>query len=168
MKSYQSEIPKARVNITLDVDVGDAKKKKELPLKLLVMGKFNPGKDDAPITDRKKFSTAGKSPDGILNLIAPSIQLNLTKKNESQGEFPVNLTFKSMKDFHPDNLIQNMPVLNDLLAVRNLLKDLQANVIDNKDFKKALESIVKDEKQRVGLHKFLQDMAPIKHNEQLP
>jgi len=36
--SFQNEIPKARVNIKLDLHTGGAQKKVELPLKLMVMG----------------------------------------------------------------------------------------------------------------------------------
>ncbi len=44
--NFQDEVPKSRINITLDVDVGGAASKKELPLKMLVLGDFlqkNPG-----------------------------------------------------------------------------------------------------------------------------
>ncbi len=36
--SFQNEIPKERVNIRLDLHIGGAQKKVELPLKLLVTG----------------------------------------------------------------------------------------------------------------------------------
>ncbi len=41
--SFQNEIPKARVNITLDVETGGARKKLELPLKMLALGDFSGG-----------------------------------------------------------------------------------------------------------------------------
>ncbi|XOQ19787.1 MAG: hypothetical protein ACFWTR_03580 [Pseudomonas shahriarae] len=36
--SFQNEVPKTRINITLDLHTGSAQKKVELPLKLMVMG----------------------------------------------------------------------------------------------------------------------------------
>ena len=36
--SFQNEVPTARVNIKLDLHTGNAKKKVELPLKLLAVG----------------------------------------------------------------------------------------------------------------------------------
>ncbi len=36
--SFQSEVPKARINLKLDLHTGGATKKTELPLKLLVAG----------------------------------------------------------------------------------------------------------------------------------
>lgn len=41
--SFQNEIPKARVNIRLDLHTGGAQKKVELPLKLLVTGRMRSG-----------------------------------------------------------------------------------------------------------------------------
>ena len=46
-ESYQREIPKARVNISLDLHTGGAQKPVELPLKLLVMGDYSAGKEQA-------------------------------------------------------------------------------------------------------------------------
>ena len=54
-KSFQKEIPKARVNITLDLETGGAKKKKELPLKVLALGDFSRGKTTGPVAERERI-----------------------------------------------------------------------------------------------------------------
>ena len=46
--SFQNEIPKARINIKLDLHTGGAQKKVELPLKLLVMGDYSNGQEQRP------------------------------------------------------------------------------------------------------------------------
>lgn len=51
--SYQSEIPKARVNIKLDLHVGGAQKKVELPLKLMVVGDYSNGAEQRPLAEQK-------------------------------------------------------------------------------------------------------------------
>ena len=43
--SFQNEVPTARVNIKLDLHTGNAKKKVELPLKLLAVGDYSNGKE---------------------------------------------------------------------------------------------------------------------------
>lgn len=48
--SFQSEIPKARINLKLDLHTGGASKKTELPLKLLVAGDFSNGQESAPLS----------------------------------------------------------------------------------------------------------------------
>lgn len=47
--SFQSEVPKARINLKLDLHTGGASKKTELPLKLLVTGDFSNGQESAPL-----------------------------------------------------------------------------------------------------------------------
>ncbi|MCK8688378.1 type VI secretion system contractile sheath small subunit, partial [Pseudomonas umsongensis] len=46
--SFQNEVPKARVNIKLDLHTGGAQKKVELPLKLMVMGDYSNGREQRP------------------------------------------------------------------------------------------------------------------------
>lgn len=50
--SFQSEIPKARINLKLDVFTGGAQKKAELPLKLVVSGDFSNERETAPLSER--------------------------------------------------------------------------------------------------------------------
>jgi len=54
--SFQNEVPKARINLKLDLHTGGASKKMELPLKLLVAGDFSNGQDAAPISEREKVN----------------------------------------------------------------------------------------------------------------
>lgn len=53
--SYQSEIPKARVNIKLDLHVGGAQKKVELPLKLMVVGDYSNGAEQRPLPPWRRY-----------------------------------------------------------------------------------------------------------------
>lgn len=52
--SFQNEVPAARVNIKLDLHTGNAKKKVELPLKLLAVGDYSNGKEQRPLSERDK------------------------------------------------------------------------------------------------------------------
>jgi type VI secretion system protein ImpB len=53
--SFQSEIPKARINLKLDLHTDVGSKKTELPLKLLVVGAFSNGQESAPLSEHKKL-----------------------------------------------------------------------------------------------------------------
>ncbi|KFK91671.1 MULTISPECIES: type VI secretion system contractile sheath small subunit, partial [unclassified Serratia (in: enterobacteria)] len=53
--SYQNELPKARVNIKLDLHTGGAQKSVELPLKLLVMGDYSNGQEHRSLSEREKI-----------------------------------------------------------------------------------------------------------------
>lgn len=50
-----------------------------------------------------------------------------------------------MKDFEPEQVARQMPQLRALLAMRNLLRELKANLLDNATFRIELERILKDE-----------------------
>ena len=50
-ESFQNEVPKARVNIKLDLHTGGAQKKVELPLKLLVMGDYSNGRETRALAE---------------------------------------------------------------------------------------------------------------------
>lgn len=147
MDSFQREIPKSRVSITLDLHTGGAQKKVELPLKLLVAGDFSAGREQAPLAERKKVNIDKNNFDSVLADYAPD--LSFAAKNTLAGdgsELPVNLSFRSMKDFEPEHVARQIPELQALLAMRNLLRDLKSNLLDNVTFRREFEKILKDKR----------------------
>ena len=50
-----------------------------------------------------------------------------------------------MSDFSPEQIAKKIPQLRSLLAMRNLLRDLKSNLLDNATLRYELEKIVKDE-----------------------
>lgn len=103
--SFQNEVPKARINLKLDLHTGGASKKMELPLKLLVAGDFSNGQESAQISEREKVNITKNNFDSVLSEYSP--KLNLTVKNtlsDDGGEENVQLTFQSMKDFTPEQV----------------------------------------------------------------
>lgn len=108
--SFQNEVPKARINLKLDLHTGGASKKMELPLKLLVAGDFSNGQESAQISERKKVNITKNNFDSVLSEYSP--KLNLTVKNtlsEDGGEDSIQLTFQSMKDFTPEQVAAQIP-----------------------------------------------------------
>jgi hypothetical protein len=77
--SFQNEVPKARINLKLDLHTGGASKKMELPLKLLVAGDFSNGQESAQISEREKVNITKNNFDSVLSEYSP--KLNLTVKN---------------------------------------------------------------------------------------
>jgi type VI secretion system protein ImpB len=150
--SFQREIPKARVNISLDLHTGGAQKRVELPLKLLVMGDYSAGKESAPLAERKKVDINKNNFDSVLAEFNP--QANIAVPNTLAGDgsdTTVSLGFKSMKDFEPEQVARQIPELQALLAMRNLLRDLKSNLLDNATFRRELEKILKDQSLSASL-----------------
>lgn len=141
--SFQNEIPKSRINLSVDLRVDGQTKTVALPHKTLVIGDFSAGGNTLPIADRVRKSVTKESLDAVLNDIHPELTLVLENKLGRGGkEMPVHLRFESMKDFHPEALVEQVPSMKRLLALRNLLKDLRAHVIDNQAFKEMLKAML--------------------------
>jgi type VI secretion system protein ImpB len=159
--SFQNEVPKARINLKLDLHTGGASKKTELPLKLLVAGDFSNGQESAPLSERKKVNLNKNNFDAVLSEYSPNV--NLTVKNTLAGdgsEDSVNLTFQSMKDFSPEQVSRQIPQLKAMLSMRNLLRDLKANLLDNQAFRKELEKILLDPALSAELRAELTALSP--------
>lgn len=134
--SFQNEVPAARVNIKLDLHTGGAQKKVELPLKMLVMGDYSHGQENRPIAEREKISINKNNFNAVLADLNPKAKLTI--KNTLAGddsETNVSLSFKDMKDFEPEQVAKQIPALRSLLAMRNLLRDLKSNLLDNATFR---------------------------------
>lgn len=147
MDSFQREIPKSRVSITLDLHTGGAQKKVELPLKLLVAGDFSAGREQVPLGERKKVDINKNNFDAVLADHAPDLKLAVDNTLAGDGtELPVNLSFRAVKDFEPEQVARQVPELQALLAMRNLLRDLKSNLLDNGTFRREFEKVLKDKR----------------------
>ncbi|VVE17036.1 type VI secretion system-associated protein [Pandoraea cepalis] len=147
MDSFQREIPKSRVSITLDLHTGGAQKKVELPLKLLVAGDFSAGREQAPLAEREKVNVDKNNFDAVLADYAPDLKFATTNTlSDDNSDMPVSLSFRSMKDFEPEQVARQIPELQALLAMRNLLCDLKSNLLDNTGFRREFEKVLKDKR----------------------
>jgi len=159
--SFQNEIPKARVNITLDLETYGAKKKLELPLKLLVLGDYSNGQTTGPLKDRMKIDVNKNNFESVLSDMSPQLNLRVDNKiANDESDIAANLKFDSMKAFHPENVAAQVPELQSMLAMRNLLKDLKSNLLDNTKFRKELEKIVSNQPEMAHLKEELEKILP--------
>ncbi|MDW3572051.1 type VI secretion system contractile sheath small subunit [Enterobacter asburiae] len=128
--SFQNEVPKARINLKLDLHTGGASKKMELPLKLLVAGDFSNGQESAQISEREKVNITKNNFDSVLSEYSP--KLNLTVKNtlsDDGGEENVQLTFQSMKDFTPEQVAAQISGMDKMRGDRIRLLFLQWHLL---------------------------------------
>lgn len=159
--SFQCEVPKARINLKLDLHTGGASKKTELPLKLLVVGDFSNGQETDSLSERSKVNINKNNFNSVISKYSPKI--NITVENTLAGdgsEDNINLTFQNMKDFSPEQVARQIPQLKAMLAMRNLLRDLKANLLDNQAFRKELEKILLDPALSAELRAELSALAP--------
>ncbi|MHA6236041.1 type VI secretion system contractile sheath small subunit [Pseudomonas mohnii] len=163
--SFQNEVPKARVNIKLDLHTGGAQKTVELPLKLMVMGDYSNGREQRPLSERTKVSINKNNFDSVLADFSPALKVSVENVlADDATDTSVELNFQSMKDFEPEQVARQIPQLRALLAMRNLLRDLKSNLLDNATFRYELERILKDDALSDELRAELAALAPAEVN----
>lgn len=158
--SYQNELPKARINLKLDLHTGGAQKKLELPLKLLVAGDFSNGQDTRAVSEREKIDINKVNFDAVLADHHPRAIIEVENKLAGDGSaMTVDVDFTSMDDFRPEAIASKVPELRALMAARNLLRDLKSNLLDDAGFRRELEKILKDPAMSERLRGELQSIS---------
>lgn len=137
-----------RVQITYDVQIGDAIERIELPFVFGIIADLDGTQDDTtPVKDRKFVDIDRDNFNQIMSAIKPTLEgLSVTKTiPEADGSaskeptFAVDkLIFTQMADFDPANVVQNVSELQKLFAERQHLRDLQAKLDGNDDLRQAL------------------------------
>jgi type VI secretion system protein ImpB len=152
MASEGSVAPKERVNIVYKTDTGGAQQEKELPFKMLVTGDFTQRPDARPIEQRKPISVNKDNFDDVL--ASQKLKVELGAKNTlaaEGGELPVQLEFKSLKDFGPEAVARQVPELSKLLELREALNALKGPLGNIPAFRKKIQAIIADETARAQI-----------------
>ncbi len=159
--SYQSEVPASRVNIKYVKYVGDAQEEMELPLKLLLLGDYTLRPDDTPLEDRKRISVNKNNFASVMQEHKLKLNFHVDSVLEGQDALAVNLDIKSLDDFKPENIAQQVPELRVLLEIRKLLQDLKGRVVNNAQFRRELETILQNKPKMEALKAYLDEIAPL-------
>lgn len=152
MASEGSVAPKERVNIVYKTDTGGAQQEKELPLKMLVMGDFTQRADSTPVEDRKAININKDNFDDVLK--SQKLKLEIGVANtlaEGGGDLPVQLEFKSIKDFGPEAVAKQVPELSKLMELREALNALKGPLGNIPAFRKKIQAIIGDEAARTKI-----------------
>lgn len=138
-----------RVQITYDVEIGDAIQTKELPFVMGVMADLS-GQPEEPLPrlkDRKFVNIDRDNFDGVLKGMKPRLAYRaknrLADDAEDETELPVELKFQSMEDFEPENVARQIEPLRKLLEMRERLSDLKNKLYGNERLDDLLQDVVK-------------------------
>jgi len=149
-ESLQHKIERVRpprVNITYDVEVGGAIELKELPFVVGVLGDFV-GKPEEPLPALKNRKFVEIDPDNFDQVLAgmkPRVAYNVDNKLQNDGsQIGVDLKFKSMDDFTPDNIVQQVDPLRKLVEARQKLSDLLSKMDGNEKLETILNEVISD------------------------
>jgi type VI secretion system protein ImpB len=144
-----------RVQLTYDVEIGDAIEQKEIPFVVGVMGDFS-GQSNNPVPklkDRKFVNVDLDNFDDVMEGLAPRAVFRAKNTlNEQGGEFAVDMTFKSIDDFRPEAVVQQVEPLKKLLEARTKLSDLRNKLAGNDKLEDILNDVLNSTEslQRLG------------------
>lgn len=147
-ESIQKKLQKVRpprVQMTYDVEVGDAIEQKELPFVLGVLGDFS-GKSilaQPKLKDKKFVSIDRDNFDDVMKGLQPRAAYQVVNELSGQGgSIGIDLTFESMEDFRPESIVQQVEPLKKLLEVRTKLADLRNKLAGNEKLEDMLTDVL--------------------------
>jgi len=138
-------VRKPRVHITYEVETNGAVQEKELPFVMGVMGDYSGDNADSKkaLKDRKFSQIDRDNFNEVMGNVAPQLNLKVDNTIEADGsEMSVNLDFKSMDDFEPQNIVENVDPLKKLMETRNKLRDLLTKADRSDELESLLEEVL--------------------------
>jgi type VI secretion system protein ImpB len=137
-----------RVQITYDVQVGDAIEKRDLPFVVGVLADLSgmPEKALPPIAKRKFVSIDRDNINDAMKNIGPRLAFKVPNRlNEDDTKLNVELRFENMDDFQPAKIAQQITPLRKLLELRNSLANLRSSLIGNEKLDNLLQEMIQDQ-----------------------
>jgi type VI secretion system protein ImpB len=158
-ESIQKKLQKVRpprVQMTYDVEIGDAVEQKELPFVVGVTGDFS-GKSELVqprLKDRKFVAIDAENFDEVMKGLQPRASFRAPNELSGQGgEIAVDLTFQSMEDFRPEAVVEKIEPLRKLLEARTKLADLRNKLAGNEKLEDILSDVLKSTENLSALSK---------------
>lgn len=151
--SIQKRLQKVRpprVQLTYDVEKGDAIEQKELPFVVGVLGDFsgNPEQPLAKVKDRRFVNVDLDNFDEVMEGMAPRAVYRVANRiSDEGGEFAVELKFNSIEDFRPEAVVQQVEPLCKLLESRTKLADLRNKLAGNEKLEDLLTDVLNSTEQ---------------------
>ena len=139
-----------RVQLTYDVEVGDGKEVKELPFVIGVLGDFSAASEleKTKLKDKKFINVDLDNIDEVMQSLAPRATFQVENTlTEEGGRMAVDLTFNSMQDFRPENVVQQVNPLRKLVEARERLTDLRNKISNNERLEDLLDEVLQNTDQ---------------------
>ena len=147
-QSVQKRLQKVRpprVQLTYDVELGDAIEKKELPFVVGVVADLA-GQTEVELPklkERKFVSVDRDNIDDVMQGLQPRAAFQVANKLDDRGgKFAVDLTFTSMESFSPEAVVDQIDPLKQLLEARTKLADLRNKMAGNDKLEDLLAEVL--------------------------
>lgn len=136
-----------RVHVTYNVEIGDAIELKEIPFVMGVLADLSgqPADPLPKIKDRRFVEITPDNFDSVLESMKPRVAFSVENKlseDSNAGNIGVDLTFKTMEDFEPEQVARRVGPLRDLLELRTKLSDLVGTLQGNEKLDRLLQDVI--------------------------
>ena len=138
-----------RIQISYEVETGGAIEMKELPFLMGVLGDFT-GQPTEPLPrlkDRKFVEVTPDNFDDVLASMKPHLAFTVENKLSDEADAPklgIDLNFRSLDDFSPEGVAQQVKPLRELLELRRQLADLRGSLQTNDKLDEVLQATLGD------------------------
>jgi len=140
-----------RVQITYDVEIGNAIEMKELPFVMGILADLSgmPSDPLPKVKERKFVEIDRDNINEIMASIAPRLALRVKNTlTNDDTQMSVELFFKNLEDFEPVNVVKQIPALARLYEARTHLKDLLTKLDGNDTLGELLQEIITNTEKR--------------------
>ena len=147
--------PKERINISYRPAAGNAKERVELPFKLLVLGDFAQKEDATSIEERSVVNVNKHNFNQVMKDMDLTLNLSVANKmsDGEQENVSISLNINSLDDFEPDNIIEQVNELKQVLELREALKALKGPLGNSPQMRKQIQALLTDSDTREALRK---------------
>lgn len=149
-------VRRPRVQITYDVETGGAMQKIELPFVVGVLADLSgqPKEPLRPLKERKFVQIDRDNFNDVLAKAAPRVALRVQNRlTEEDTKLAVELNFKSMDDFEPARVAEQVPALKELLQMRQRLTQLLSKMEGNDKLESLLADVLSNTEKAMQMAK---------------
>src|SRR5262249_45037734 len=136
-----------RVQITYDVETGGAMQKVELPFVVGVLAELSAQSASPlrPLKERKAVNIDRDNLNEVLAKAAPRVAMKVQNRlTDENTKLAVELNFKSMDDFEPARIAEQVAPLKKLMEMRHQLTQLLSKMEGNDKLEQLLADVLSD------------------------
>lgn len=166
-----SRVRRPRVQITYEVQIGDAMEKVELPFVTGVLADLSGQRKEPlpPLRDRRFTEIDRDNFTDVMVKAAPRVALKVPNRLTGEdNKLAVELNFKSMDDFSPGRVAEQVEPLKELLDMRRRLEQLLSKMEGNDKLDSLLADVLSNTEKAMALAKQMGIDAETPANTEAP
>lgn len=148
-----SVAPKERVNIRYKSALDGQQEDVELPLRILMLGDFSGQQDEQPLEERQPIDINKENFSEVMaaQQLSTEIQVPNHVSDSPDSEMNLQLKFKSLADFRPEGIVDQVEQLKQLKELRDALRYLKGTTANVPSFIRRIQDLMKDPSKRERL-----------------